>query len=126
MPFGHLHPFHPSSNPLLWQHPIGNVMDLQTTIPIEEIQTEKEKYYMIYLICIILKEMIQMNFITNRKTYSLREQIYGWCWGSVWDRDSQGIWDGYTHTHTHTHTHTLLYLKWISNKDVLYNTGNSA
>ena len=50
--------------------------------------------------------MIQMNFITNRKTYSLREQIYGWCWGSVWDRDSQGIWDGYTHTHTHTHIHT--------------------
>ena len=31
-------------------------------------------------------------------------------------RDSQGGWDG---------MYTLLYFKWITNKDLLYSTGNS-
>ena len=33
------------------------------------------------------------------------------------ERDSQGGWDG---------MYTLLYFKWITNKDLLYSTGNSA
>ena len=35
--------------------------------------------------------------------------------------------DTYTHTHTHTHTHTctLPYLERITNKSLLYSTGNS-
>ena len=53
MPFGHLHPFHPSCNPFLWQPPICNMTDLEIIILIEVIQTEKKKYYMTYLICII-------------------------------------------------------------------------
>ena len=32
-------------------------------------------------------------------------------------RDSWGVWDGHVHT---------LYLKWITNRDIVYSTGNSA
>ena len=32
-------------------------------------------------------------------------------------RDSYEVWDGQVHT---------LYLKWITNRDILYSTGNSA
>ena len=36
-------------------------VNLESVILSEVSQTEKEKYYMTYLKCIILKEMIQMN-----------------------------------------------------------------
>ena len=46
--------------------------------------------------------MIQMNLLTKQKeTHRLRERTYG-C------------------------LYTLLYLKWITNKDLLFNTWNSA
>jgi len=32
-------------------------------------------------------------------------------------RDSQEVWDGHAHT---------VYLKWVTNKDLLWSTGNSA
>ena len=34
------------------------------------------------------------------------------------ERDSQGVWDG--------HVHTAVYLKRITNKDLLYSTWSSA
>ena len=38
--------------------------------------------------------------------------------GTVEGRDRLGIWDRYVHT--------ILYLKYITNKDLLYSPGNSA
>ena len=48
----------------------------------------------------------------------LREQIYG-CWAESGEgrKDSQRVWDG--------HAHTAIF-KWITNKDLLYSTGNPA
>ena len=52
-------------------------------------------------------------FMKQKQTHRLREQTYGY-WGEEIVREF-GI-DMYT----------LLYLKWITNKDLLYSTGNSA
>ena len=55
-----------------------------------------------------------MNLLTKQKeTNRLRNQTYG-CWreGIVWDLRKV--------------MYTLLYLKWISNKDLLCSTWNSA
>ena len=64
------------------------------------------------------KKMIQMNLFTKQKqTHRLREPTYGYGgggWGEGIVREI-GI-DMYT----------LLHLKWITNKDLLYSTGNSA
>ena len=49
------------------------------------------------------------------ETHRLREQTYGYQWGRVRGRDSLGM-DMYT----------LLCLKWITNKDLRCNTGDSA
>ena len=38
-------------------------------------------------------------------------------WGKDMGRHNQGLWDRH---------YTLLYLKWITNKEVLYSTENSA
>ena len=64
--------------------------------------------------------MIQTNLFTKQKqTHRLREQIYGYQEGRVggegkidWEFDID--------------MYTLLYLKWITKKDLLYSTGNSA
>ena len=61
--------------------------------------------------------MIQMNLLTNQKeTHRLREKTYG-CW-----REGKGLgmvrefgMDAYP----------LLYLKWVTNKELLYSTWNS-
>ena len=45
MPFGHLHPFHPSSNPLLWQPPICNMMDLEIITDWSDSDREGEILY---------------------------------------------------------------------------------
>ena len=42
-------------------------MDLEIIILSEVSQTEKDKYYMISLICGILRKMIQMNLFTKHK-----------------------------------------------------------
>ena len=48
------------------------------TLNEEVCQTEKEKYHMTFLTCIISKEMIQMNMLTKQKeTHRLRERIHG-------------------------------------------------
>ena len=55
------------------------------------------------------------NELTKQKeTHKLREQGLG---GRMGGRDSWGVW---------MDMYTLLYLKWITNKDLLYSTWNSA
>ena len=56
--------------------------------------------------------------ITNLKSVRLfREQSYGYQGRRMWERDSYGVW---------VDVYTLLYLKWITNKDLVCGTGNSA
>ena len=58
--------------------------------------------------------MIQMNLLTKHKeTHRLRKQFNG-CQGEGIVRDFENV------------IYTLLYLKWITNKDILYSTRNSA
>ena len=60
------------------------------------------------------KEMIQVNVLTKQKeTYRLKEQSYG-CWGKGW---AQGIVREFG-----MDMYTLLYLKWITNRDLMYST----
>ena len=60
-----------------------------------------------------------MNLFTKQKqTYRLRERTYDYQGGSV---VGKGIVREFG-----IDMYTLLYLKWIINKDLLYNTGNSA
>ena len=62
--------------------------------------------------------MIQMNLFTKQKqTHRLREGTYGYQGGSK----GGGIVREFG-----TDMYTRLYLKWITNKDLLYSTGNSA
>ena len=82
-------------------------MDLESVILREESQT-KEKYHMPSLTCGIQKEMIQMN-LQNKEIHRLRKRTYG-CGGAVIVRDFGMV------------MYTLLYLKWITNKDLLYST----
>jgi len=57
--------------------------------------------------------MIQMNFLTNQKErHRLRKQTYG-CQG-------EGIVSEFGKV-----MYTLLYLKWITNEDLMYDTWNS-
>ena len=59
-----------------------------------------------------------MNLCTKQKqTHRLREQTYGYQGGRV----GGGIVREFG-----IDMYTLLYLKWITNKDLLYSTGNSA
>ena len=65
--------------------------------------------------------MTQMNLLTKqKKTLRLRKQIHscqrggGEGWGGAIVKDFRKV------------MHTLLYLKWITNKNLLYSTWNSA
>ena len=91
-------------------------MDLESTILSEASQTEKEKYCMTFLICGLQKEMMQMNLQNRKRLTDLENKLMAAKeeeWGRGIVREF-GI-DMYT----------LLYLKWITNKDHLYSTGNS-
>ena len=55
-------------------------------------------------------------FIEQKQTHRLREQTYGCLRGRMGGRDREFGTDVYT----------PLCLKWITNKDLLYSTGNSA
>ena len=58
--------------------------------------------------------MIQRDLLTKQKeTHRLRKQTYG-CWEEGIVRDFGKV------------KYTLLYSKWITNKDLLYSTWNSA
>ena len=66
---------------------------------------------------ILLLKLLQMNlFTTQKQIHRLRERTYGYRGQRWWGRDRQFGTDRYT----------LLYLKRITNKDLLYSTGNSA
>ena len=92
-------------------------MDLESVI-LSEVSLTEKKDCMTSLICGIKKEMIQMNLLTKQKeTHKLQEQVYGF-WGKAWgEAIVRGCGMG---------MYTLLHLKWITNKDLLYSTGNSA
>ena len=96
---------------------VATGVDLEIVILSELSETEKEKYCMTILICGIWKEMIQMNLQNRKRLTDLREWIYG-CWG-------EGCGEGIVREFG-MDMYTLLYLKWITNKDLLSSTGNSA
>ena len=65
-----------------------------------------------------LKKMIQTSIFTKQKqTHRLREQL-------MVTRKKE--WRGRIDWEFGIDMYTLLYLKWITNMDVLYSTGNSA
>ena len=67
-------------------------MDLENIILGEVSQTEKDKYYMIPLICGIQK-IIQISLYTKQKqTHRHRKQTYGYQRGKG-GRDKLGVWD---------------------------------
>ena len=78
--------------------------------------TEKNKYHIVSLICGTLKKRYKQTYIQNRNRLTDIENKHGYPRGRVERRDREFGLDMYT----------LLYLKWITNKDLLYNTGNSA
>ena len=60
--------------------------------------------------------MIQINLFTKqKKTHRLREQTYG-CWGKGWGEGRVREFGN--------NMYILLYLKWMTNKALLYSTGN--
>ena len=62
--------------------------------------------------------MIQMNLFTKQKeTHRLREQT----WGCQGEGEGKGIVREFG-----MDRYTLLYFKWVTNKDLLYSTENSA
>ena len=88
-------------------------IDLETVMLNDISQTDKKKYSLTLLICGTFKNYTD-ELIYKTETHRLREGTYeGNSVGGGIDREF-GI-DMYT----------LLYLKWITNKDLLYNTGNS-
>jgi len=62
-------------------------------------------------------KLMLMNLLTKKQTYRLRRQTYGYQRGMAWGRDNLEFGSG---------IYILLYLKQITNKDLLYSTGNSA
>ena len=93
-------------------------IDLEIVILSEVSQTEKN-YLMIFLICVILKRNGTNELIYKTETeYRLRERTYGlWGVGEGWGEGIGRVFG--------IDMYTLLYLKWITNKDLLYSTGNS-
>ena len=81
-------------------------------------QTEKEKFHMTSLVCEIEEEIMQMYLLTKQKeTHKLRKQTYGLQgeeWGERIVREFGMDMD------------RVLYLKWITSKDLLYSAWNSA
>ena len=93
-------------------------MDLETVTLSEVSQTAKGRYLMTFLKCGIYKEMIQMNLFEKQKqTHRLGERTYG----SQRGRMGEGIVREFR-----INIGILLYLKWITNKDLPYSTWNSA
>ena len=81
-------------------------------------QTEKEKFHMTSLVCGIEKEIMQMNLLTKQKeSHRLRKQTYGFQ-GEEWGERIIRVFG--------MDMDTVLYLKWITNKDLLYSAWNSA
>ena len=77
-------------------------------------KSEKEKYHMASLISGIEEEMIQMNLLSKQKEiHRLGKRTHG-CRGEGTVKDLGKV------------MYTVVYLKWITNKNLLYSTWNSA
>ena len=92
-------------------------MDLEIVILSEVSQTEKEKYCMLLLICGILKKD------TNELIYKTETDSQTYRMNSCFPGEKVG---GEIVKEFGIDLYTLLYLKWITNKNLLYSTGNSA
>ena len=90
-------------------------MDLQIVILSEVSQTEKDKYHMILLICGILKK--GKNELIYETEIELQMQKT-----NLW---LQGVRGGRINWKIGTDIYTVLYIKQITNKDLLNSTGNS-
>ena len=89
-------------------------MDPENVILSEVSQTEKEKCHMTLSYVDSKKKWYKWTSLKNRKRlYRLRKQSYD-CRGKRIVRESE------------IDKHTLLYLKWITNKYLLYSTWSSA
>ena len=80
-------------------------------------KSEKDKYYVISFICGTLKKKIKWTYLQNRNRLTdLENQLIGsnWLpWGKGWGEGWIAMY-------------TLLYIKQITNKDLLCRIGNSA
>ena len=61
-----------------------------------------------------------MNLLTKQKETHRLKRTNLWFWAGDW-REGEGIVREFG-----MDLYTVLYLKWITNKDLLYSTGNSA
>ena len=68
-------------------------MDLEIIILSEVSQKEKDKYYMISLICGILKYEVNEHIYEEKQTHRHREEICGCQEGGKWGRKGLGLWD---------------------------------
>ena len=94
-------------------------MDLEIVILTEISQTQKDKYHMISLICgIYFNGTNKFIYKTEIESQMQKTNLWlsggkAWVWGGInWEFEID--------------TYTLLYIKWITNKDLLYSTGNSS
>ena len=88
-------------------------MDLESVILSEVSPTEKEKYHMTSLYVELKKKKIQMNLLTKQKeTHRLRKWTHGF------QGDGIVLYFGKI-------MYTLLYLKWITHKNLLHSTWSS-
>ena len=102
----------PPLSPLLQFQPRGHPQKVVTVILSEAGQTEKDKYYMIWLICSILQKTTS-ELTCEKQSYRCRTQAYG----SQGVRQSGGIkWKIWIDTYIQPCT------KQITNKDLLYST----
>ena len=92
-------------------------MDPETVILSEVNQTKKQKHRMMSFICSSKRTWYKWTYLRNRNRFTDREWTYG-CW---WEGSGEGIVRKFRKV-----MYTLLYLKWITIKDLLYSTGNSA
>ena len=91
-------------------------MDLEIVILSEVSQREKEKHHMISLYVESKKKWYKWTYLQNRNRLTDLENKLVVTGGKGGGKVREfGI-----------NMYTLLYLKWITNKDLLYSTGNSA
>ena len=98
-----------------WNNDICSNTDGPWNCHSEWSQSDKEGEISYYVLDMWNLKINNTNELTNR-LMDLREQTYGW---------EEGRGEG-TVKEFWTDMYTLLYLKWITNKDILYGTWNSA
>ena len=97
---------------------VATRMDLESVILSEVSQTEDKTCPMASLMCGLWKEIIQMNlFVKQKELHWFRAQTLWLQGGSV----GEGMVREFGMA-----MYTLLYVKWTSNKGLLYSPGHSA